>query len=260
MAVASKLSSPFATPPTIRDVLCRPIPDSEFGDRCLLRALAVLGLGQLKAVFGLEHVAPANDPFILVLNHSTRREALLVPALLMLYRGGCLIHFMADWNYRLIPGVGSIYQRAQTISVTRKSARPQILNLLKPLYLENSPVLVRARALLLSGRSVGIFPEGRVNRNRYQLLKGRMGPAYLSLETGVPIIPARVRLPDAQPGRSPPHYPLETCIGHPLRPPSLNSLRVPNADLRAWHTAIMGEISRYRARHGFPLQERSDVR
>ena len=181
MAVASKLISPFGTPLAIRDVLRMPIPDSEFADRCLLRALGMLGVGQFKAVSGLEHVAPANDPFILVLNHSTRREALLVPALLMLCRGGRLIHFLADWNYRLIPIVGSIYRRAQTITVTRKSARPRILNLLKPLYLEDTTVLARSRALLLSGRSVGIFPEGRVNSNRDQLLKGRMGAAYVSV-------------------------------------------------------------------------------
>ena len=71
-----------------------------------------------------------------------------------------------------------------------------------------------------------------------------MGAAYLSLEAGVPIIPAGIRLPDAHPGSSPPHGPLEIYIGHPLRPPSLDSVRVPNAVLRAWHAALMGEISR----------------
>jgi 1-acyl-sn-glycerol-3-phosphate acyltransferase len=162
----------------------------------------------------------------------------------MLYRGGRLIHFMADWNFRLIPGIGLIYRRAQTITVTRKSARPHILDLLKPCYFERLTVLERARARLLVGMSVGIFPEGRVNSDRDRLLRGRTGAAYLSLQTGVPIIPAGIRLPEAQPGRSAPRAPLEIRIGAPLKPPRLSREGAAIADLRAWHAAIMGEISR----------------
>ena len=68
-----------------------------------------------------------------------------MPALLILHRGGQLIHFLADWNYRLIPGVGLIYRRAQTITVTRKSARPKFLNVLKPLYLHPLSAFERSR-------------------------------------------------------------------------------------------------------------------
>jgi len=50
---------------------------------------------------------------VLVLNHSTKLEAVLLPALLMLLRGGHHLHFMADWNYRLIPGLGHFYRSAQ---------------------------------------------------------------------------------------------------------------------------------------------------
>ena len=57
-----------------------------------------------------------------------------MPALLLLHRGGRLVHFLADWNFRLIPGVGFIYARAQVVTVTRKSAKPRFLNILKPLY------------------------------------------------------------------------------------------------------------------------------
>ena len=162
----------------------------------------------------------------------------------MLYRRGRRIHFMADWNYRLIPGIGLVYQRAQTITVTRKSARPRILNLLKPLYRERLSVIERSRAHLLAGRSLGIFPEGRVNSDDKRLTRGRIGAAYLSLQTGVPIIPVGIRLPEAEAGGSAPHSPLEIHVGPPLRPPGLASLRVSIADLRIWHAAIMGEIGR----------------
>jgi 1-acyl-sn-glycerol-3-phosphate acyltransferase len=243
MSMPLQVSSPGSGPLTLGEVLRRPIPDREFSDRCLIRGLALLGRSQVRVVSGLEHVSPSNDPFILVLNHSTRREALLVPAILMLNRGGRLIHFMADWNFRLVPRIGFIYRHTQTITVTRKSARPRILNLLKPLYLARLTVLERARAYLLAGMSI-IFPEGRVNNDRNRLLRGRTGAAYLSLETGIPIIPAGICLPDAGPGRALPRAPLEIRIGLPLRPPSPPLLRVPNADLRIWHAAIMLEISR----------------
>ena len=112
----------------------------------------------------------------------------------MLYRGGRFIHFMADWNYRLIPGIGLIYRRAQTITVTRKSAKPRVFNFLKPLYRKGRlTVIERTRARLLAGMPIGIFPEGRVNPDRDRLLKGRIGAAYLSLETGVPVIPVGIR-------------------------------------------------------------------
>jgi len=244
MSVQLQMGSRDWGPPTLGGIIRRPIPHTGLGDRWLIRGLALLGHGQVGEVCGLEHVSPANDPFILALNHSTRREALLVPAILMLYRGGRLIHFMADWNYRLIPGIGLIYRRAQTITVTRKSARPPVLNRLKPLYIERLSVLDRSRAHLLGGRSVGIFLEGRVNRDHDRLLKGRCGAAYLSLQSGIPIIPAGIRLPQPEAGRGVPHAPLEIRIGSPLRPPSPTSLRVRIADLRVWHAAVMSEVGR----------------
>ena len=101
-------------------------------------------------------------------------------------------------------------------------------------------MLERTRARLL----VGIFPEGRVNTDRDRLLKGRVGPAYLSLETGVPVIPAGIRLSAAQPGCATPHAPLEIRIGVPLIPPRLPPEGAAIADLPVWHAAIMGEIGR----------------
>jgi 1-acyl-sn-glycerol-3-phosphate acyltransferase len=244
MAVLLQPSSTGRRPPTLGEVLRDPIPDRAFGDRWLLCGLGLLGCSQISIVSGLEYVSAANDPFILVLNHSTRREALLVPAALILHRGGRFIHFMADWNFRLIPVIGLIYRRAQTITVTRKSARPRLLNLLKPLYREKLGVIERARACLFAGKSVGIFAEGRVNRDHGRLLKERTGAAYLSLQTGVPVVPVGIRLPDAAFGQRLPHAPLEVRVGAPLAPPQPVASRVPIAELRIWHAAIMGEISR----------------
>jgi 1-acyl-sn-glycerol-3-phosphate acyltransferase len=185
-------------------------------------------------------VRPACDPFILALNHSSRGEALLVPALLTLYRHGRLIHFLADWNFRLIPGIGLIYRRAETITVTRKPARPRLLNVLKPLYARETSALARARAHLEAGRSVGVFPEGTVNRDPRQLLRGDRGAARLSLQTGVPVVPAGIRFRAA--GGTPAHSAMEVMIGAPLAPPRPKNDRPPLADVRAWHARVMSEI------------------
>lgn len=230
--------------PTLREILGRRLPERCAGDRWLLRALMLFGRGQVRVVSGLEHVDRANDPFILALNHSTRREALLVPATLLHYRGGRLIHFLADWNFRLIPGIGLCYRRAQTITVTRKSARPRFLNALKPLYRDPQPPLEQARARLLAGKSVGIFPEARVNRDGERLLKGRVGAACLSLETGTPVVPAGIRVWQCRAGNGPWRISLEIHIGAPLVPPQIDRERARIAELRAWHAAIMAEIGR----------------
>src|SRR5262245_22372084 len=182
------------------NILGHPLPYLNLGDRLMLRALALFARRQIVAVHGLQHVRAAADPFILAANHSTCCESLLVPAALFLQRGGRIMHFLADWNFRLIPGVGYVYSRAQVVTVTRKPARPRILNLLKPLYTDAVPPLERARRHLVAGRSIGIFPEGQINRDPDRLLRGRRGTARLSLETSAPVVPVGIRFPGVEPG------------------------------------------------------------
>lgn len=241
------MSRPFGPsiwePPAPVELARWPLPDRGALDGLLVRTLALLARRHVLAIRGLEHVQPARDPFILALNHSTMIESLAVPALLVLHRGGRLIHFLADWNYRLIPGVGLIYRRAETISVTRKPARPRILNTLKPLYEHPLTALDRARLQLAIGRSIGIFPEGKVNRDPRRLLPARHGAALLSLESGVPVVPVGIRFPGLQPGLPIDGSALmEVHIGAPLTPhrPERPSL----TELHAWHGTIMGEIGR----------------
>jgi 1-acyl-sn-glycerol-3-phosphate acyltransferase len=219
------------------------------GDRLLLRALALFATRHIVAIHGLEHVRPALDPFILVANHSTRREAILVPALLFLHRGGRVVHFLADWNFQLIPGVGLIYSRAGVVTITRKSARPRFLNVLKPLYRQRQPTMERAAELLAAGRSIGVFPEGTANRDGAGLLRGRRGAARLSLEMGVPVIPLGIRFPGVDPtGPIPRKTPMELHIGAPMRPPHAAGVAASMNDVSAWHSVIMTEIARLSGR------------
>jgi 1-acyl-sn-glycerol-3-phosphate acyltransferase len=229
--------------PSILTVLFSPLPDLRGLDRMLLRGMMMVGLLRVRSFSGVEHIGPDRDPFILVLNHNSRHEALIVPALLFFLRGGRRIHFLADWNFRLIPGIDVLYRRAGVITVTRKSAKPRLLNAMKPFFTDAVRPMEQARKYLERGCSIGIFPEGTVNRNCFQLLCGRHGAARLSLETGAPITPAGIRFSRTKETPANMKGQMEITVGSPLPMPSTAEALVTCANVRARHAQIMSAIS-----------------
>ena len=233
-------------PPSAGAMLRWPAPHMVLRDRLLFRSLAGFAARQVTSLHGLENIGPDRDPFILAPNHSTWGEAILVPSLFFILRGGKFIHFLADWNFRIVPGIGMIFRRAQVITVAQKDSRPKFLTVLRRFYEHPVPAFERARAHLVAGRSVGIFPEGTVNRDPRRLLIGRVGMARLSLETGVAVVPVGIRFPDANPDRPPPeNAAMEIHVGAPLTPPPTKGAGKPSAgEVRRWHGTVMGEIAR----------------
>jgi 1-acyl-sn-glycerol-3-phosphate acyltransferase len=232
----------FRTPRHIRECA---LPHLGAVDRMLVRGMALAASRHIVSIHGLQHIHPAHDPFILAINHSCMRESLLVPSLLFLNRGGKLIHFLADWNYRVWPGVGTLYRRAGVVTVLRKPARPRALNFLKALYRNFPPPRIDARAHLMDGRSIGIFPEGQINRDSDRMLRGRHGAARLSLEVGVPVVPMGIRFTEAGPGQATRSTPaMELFIGAPIVPERPIREQASVTDVRAWHATIMAEIAR----------------
>jgi 1-acyl-sn-glycerol-3-phosphate acyltransferase len=230
-------------PLSARAILSWPLPELQLLDRTLVRGVALIGRDRVHSIAGLEHIAPDRDPFILALNHGTRLEALLVPPLLFLLRRGQRIHFMADWNFRMIPGIGLLYRRAGVITVVRKPARPRFLNILKPLFTDPMSPTEQARRHLAAGRSIGVFPEGTVNRDPLRLRRGRSGAAQLSLETGVPVVPVGLRYPAVPRGAAIPEgSPMAIDIGPALMPPATG--KPVHAAIWAWHGEIMTAIAR----------------
>ncbi|MFV0298998.1 MAG: lysophospholipid acyltransferase family protein [Hyphomicrobiaceae bacterium] len=231
-------------PPTRREIWRRPLPHLGCADRALARLSSYFALSQFSAIGGLEHVRSSADPFILALNHATRAEALALPPLLVFEREGKLVHFFADWNFQMIPGIGLLYRRSGAIVVTRKSARPAFLNYLKPLFTPSVPVIEQARTLLATGRSLAIFVEGTVNRDPARLLRGRLGAARLSLETAAPVVPAGIAAVTGAAGRRQ----LALAIGPPLYPDRHrrdgSGGSYSTNDVREWHSKIMCEIAR----------------
>lgn len=230
-------------PLSARAVLSWPLPELQLFDRMLVRGVALVSCGRIHSIAGLEHIAPDCDPFILALNHGTRLEAILVPPLLILLRQGRCIHFMADWNFRMIPGIGLLYRRAGVITVARKPARPRFLNILKPLFTDALSPTDQARLHLAAGRSIAVFPEGTVNRDPVWLLRGRPGAARLSLETGVPVVPVGLRFPTVPKGAVIPEgSPMAIEVGPPLMPSAVG--KPAYAAIGAWHGQIMTAIAR----------------
>jgi 1-acyl-sn-glycerol-3-phosphate acyltransferase len=216
-------------------------------DRFLARAFATLAAAQVHAIEGLASIAPPRDPFVLVANHSSRRETLYLPALLLLARGGRPIHFLADWNFRLIPGVGILYKRAGAITVAHKDARPRLLNWLKPFFTSAIPPHGLAAGYLRGGRSIGLFPEGSVNRSDNELRRGRFGAARLALESGVPIVPVGIRFggSDGSSRRIDTSSAISIRIGSALTVPDPRSEPASVALVRHWHARLMTEIGRF---------------
>ena len=230
--------------PSARAILSWPLPELQTVDRMLVRGIALISRCKIRSLDGFDHIAPEHDPFILAANHSTRQEAILLPALLFLLRHGRRIHFMADWNFRMIPGVDLLYRRAGAITVARKPARPRLLNLMKPLFTDTVSPMAQARQHLRCGRSIGVFPEGSVNRDPLRLLRGRLGAARLSLETGTPIIPVGLRFLTVPRGTAIPEgSPMSIEVGEPLIPPA-TAIPPVYSSLWAWHVRVMTAISR----------------
>jgi 1-acyl-sn-glycerol-3-phosphate acyltransferase len=218
-----------------------PLGEAPRLDRFGIRLLGALQVRNGLILQGAAAVAPERDPFILVANHSCRREALLVPAVLMLLRDGRPVRFLADWNFRLIPGVGYVYERGGAITVALKDARPRWLNRFRPRYRRLGSPLQHARAHLAAGGSLGIFPEGTVCRGADRLLPGRMGAAHLSLATGLPVLPLGLRYAGRrESGEIDGGSALTMHFGAPLRPPGGKIVR---AALHDWHSRIMLALS-----------------
>ncbi|MFO1458412.1 MAG: lysophospholipid acyltransferase family protein [Verrucomicrobiota bacterium] len=222
----------------------RPLPhlEGQPGTRYLCRTLLTLFHRRALGFEGLEHIQLDQDPFLLALNHSQRPEAVLIPAWLCFHRGGRMVHFMADWNFLLVPGLAAVIRRHDPIVVVRKDARPRFLNLFKDRFRGTRRPFEEAGHRLRAGRSVGIFPEATVNRNPAHLLRGQSGVARLALETGVPVVPGGVRFPNANPAQPVNDAePFRVRFGPSIRPVP-GSLALPQ-NVSALHAQIMGAIS-----------------
>ncbi|NJN64388.1 MAG: 1-acyl-sn-glycerol-3-phosphate acyltransferase [Acidobacteria bacterium] len=250
------------TPERLGTILGRPLPHlrGKFIARVLCRMIVAVASKHVIEVRGLDRIALDRDPFVLALNHNQRPEAVILPTLMIYHRHGKLIHFISDWNFQMIPGIGVIFRSGGVITLTHKPARPRFLNAFRKFYESGKPGLQRAIDLIREGRSIGVFPEGTVNRDPERLLHGHYGAARISLATGAPVIPAGIRFPHHPKGaRITDRARFTVEIGPPITPPTPSDDRGGSRDeVRAWHDRVMSEVARLSGKTWEPHSRRAE--
>jgi 1-acyl-sn-glycerol-3-phosphate acyltransferase len=166
------------------------------GRRLALRGL-MLTLGRLAEVEGVERLGRVPGPAIFALNHNNAFESVLAPATLIFLRDGRLVHFLADWMYLHLPGVGRLLRAAEPIPVYRKPARWRLGEAYRLERRRKGSVIEACLSRLEAGGSLGIFPEGTRNADPRRLLRGRSGLGEIVLRSGAPVVPVGLHYPAA---------------------------------------------------------------
>jgi 1-acyl-sn-glycerol-3-phosphate acyltransferase len=161
--------------------------------RMTLRGLLALSGGTV-SIDGARRLAEAPRPAIFALTHHNAWEAVLAPAALIALRGGRRVRFLVDWMFVDLPWTGWLVRQIDPIRVDSKRA---LFGLRAPRRgsVRRAPAFDAALAALRAGDDVGVYPEGRRNRDPWRLGEGRRGVACLALRSGVPVVPVGVDFP-----------------------------------------------------------------
>lgn len=202
-------------PCRLADVWTAELPHASGVVRFLLRGL-VTCFGPLTSVEGAERLNGLPEPAIFALNHNGTFESLAAPAALLWLRRGRMIHFLIDWMYLHLPGIGWLMRQSDPIPVYGKPARWRLGERHRRERLRR-PVVADCIARLAAGGSLGIFPEGMRNRSTDRLLPGRPGLGEVVLRSTAPVVPVGLRFPAAERlGRPPRLGRIVLVIGEPL--------------------------------------------
>jgi 1-acyl-sn-glycerol-3-phosphate acyltransferase len=145
----------------------------------------------LTRVYGLENLAGDEGARIYAFNHNNSIEVMMVPVLIIYHLGGRMISFVIDWMYGKVPVLGSLMDMTDPVYVYHKRSSLRWIEakrMTRPL----NDTVERCSDKLRSGKSIGIFPEGKRNRNPENLLKGKPGIGHITLNTGTTVVPVGI--------------------------------------------------------------------
>ncbi|ACF43924.1 MAG: 1-acyl-sn-glycerol-3-phosphate acyltransferase [Pelodictyon phaeoclathratiforme] len=145
----------------------------------------------LTRVYGVENLAKAECASIYVFNHNNSFEVLMVPALLMYHLGGRSISFVIDWMYGKVPILGFLMNLFDPVYVYHKRSTLSSIESIRPTA-PSADAIERCTEKLRAGRSIGIFPEGKRNRDSKTLLRGKSGVGHIALQSGSPVVPVGI--------------------------------------------------------------------
>jgi len=119
---------------------------------------------------GQEHLAGLEGPAILVANHRSSIDPVLIQL-----AAGRRVHWMVAAEYCRHPLFGPVLSVFQVIPTKRGGIDTQAIK--------------TTMRMAGEGRWVGMFPEGRINRTSQPLLSVRPGAGLVALKCGAPLVP-----------------------------------------------------------------------
>ncbi|RSK45709.1 lysophospholipid acyltransferase family protein [Hymenobacter perfusus] len=165
---------------------------------------------------------PAQQPYVYVANHSSYIDILLLFRTIPGW-----LNIMGKSSLAKVPAWGPIFGSAY-ITVDRDSA------------VSRGRAMVQARRTLEAGRSVVIFPEGRIGKQPGQQLdEFKDGAFQLAIAAGVPVVPITMPLnhrfmPDVPGGLRVRYSPLAIIVHEPIVTTGLTAADAPRIKQRAY--------------------------
>jgi len=160
------------------------------GKAFLLKTLMVPNI-LLTRAYGLENLKGIEGATIYALNHNNSLETVMVPTFLIYHLDGRCISFVIDWMYSKIPVLGFLMNMTDPIYVYNKRSSLPWIEAIRPPNPSHDTV-ERCTEKLRAGLSIGIFPEGKRNKNPDTLLKGKPGIGHIALQTGATVVPVGI--------------------------------------------------------------------
>ena len=167
-----------------------PLPLLPLG-RALLLRLLMLPNFLLTRACGLENLSDSESARIYAFNHNNSFEAVMVPVLLVYNLRGRMISFVIDWMYGKVPILGSMMDMTDPIYVYHKRSSLSWIEAKRPSN-PSGDTVEQCSERLLAGRSIGIFPEGKRNRNPENLVRGKPGIGHIALHSGAAVVPVGI--------------------------------------------------------------------
>jgi 1-acyl-sn-glycerol-3-phosphate acyltransferase len=180
-------------------------------------------------VEGSEHI-PSEGPFILVANHSSNLDPLIL-GWAVGNRTGRMIHFMAKAEMLRWPVLGWLASQSAVFFVRRGEGDRSAQRF--------------ALEALAAGRPIALHPEGTRSRDGH-LKAGKSGAAFLAMRSGAPLLPAGIAgTHRIFPGGSKiPHASrISVRVGEPFTLPRVPEGRIDRAVLAAGTERIMAAIA-----------------
>ncbi len=175
----------------LRENLFGELPFLKPFESLLLRFFMIPNLFLVRAK-GLEHIRENKESVIFAFNHNNSIESILVPAFLVYHSGGRKISFVIDWMFGKIPLLGKLFGQMDPVYVYHKPSTLRVLESRKP----DKALCVDTVSLccekLKAGKRIGIFPEGKRNKDPFRLLKAKPGIGHIALQSQAPVVPVGI--------------------------------------------------------------------